>query len=47
MDLQPIHNPPKSFIKKYVFSIDHKWIAKQFLWTGMLFLAPRRHAGDT
>jgi cytochrome c oxidase subunit 1 len=39
MDLQPIHDPPKSFIKKYVFSIDHKWIAQQFLWTGMLFLA--------
>ncbi len=37
-DLQPIHKEPKSFIWKYVFSEDHKMIAKQFLWTGMIFL---------
>ncbi len=39
MELQPIHSPPKSFIKKWVFSIDHKVIAQQFLWTGLAFLA--------
>ncbi len=37
-DLQPIHHPPTSFLGKYVFSIDHKVIAKQFLWTGLAFL---------
>ena len=35
---QPIHPPPTSFWRKYVFSIDHKVIAKQFLWAGLLFL---------
>ncbi|HKQ68031.1 MAG TPA: cbb3-type cytochrome c oxidase subunit I [Polyangiaceae bacterium] len=39
MDLQPIHPEPTSFISKYVFSHDHKVIAKQFLWAGLLFLA--------
>src|SRR5262245_9705738 len=39
IDLQPIHPEPTSFIKKWVFSTDHKVIAKQFLWTGLLFLA--------
>ena len=39
MDLQPIHPEPTSFIRKYVFSIDHKVIAKQFLWSGLFFLA--------
>jgi cytochrome c oxidase subunit 1 len=39
MDLQPIHPEPTSFIRKYVFSTDHKVIAKQFLWAGLLFLA--------
>ncbi|MFO0589074.1 MAG: cbb3-type cytochrome c oxidase subunit I [Polyangiaceae bacterium] len=38
MELQPIHQEPKSFIRKYLFSIDHKMIAKQFLWTGLIFL---------
>jgi cytochrome c oxidase subunit 1 len=38
MDLQPIHPDPTSFLSKYVFSFDHKVIAKQFLWTGLLFL---------
>ena len=35
---QPIHPPPTSFWRKYVFSMDHKVIAKQFLWAGLLFL---------
>jgi cytochrome c oxidase subunit I len=35
---QHIHPEPKSFIWKYVFSQDHKVIAKQFLWSGLLFL---------
>ncbi len=38
MDLQPIHPEPKSFLRRYVFSLDHKVIAKQFLWAGLLFL---------
>jgi cytochrome c oxidase subunit 1 len=38
MELQAIHPEPTSFIWKYVFSQDHKVIAKQFLWTGLLFL---------
>ena len=37
-DLQPIHPPPTSFLRRYVFSTDHKVIAKQFLWAGLLFL---------
>jgi len=37
-DLQPIHKEPKSFVWKYLFSQDHKMIAKQFLWTGLIFL---------
>ena len=35
---QPIHHEPTSFWRKYVFSIDHKMIAKQFLWAGLIFL---------
>jgi cytochrome c oxidase subunit I len=35
---QPIHPPPTSFWRRDVFSIDHKLIAKQFLWAGLLFL---------
>jgi len=35
---QPIHQEPTSFWRKYVFSIDHKMIAKQFLWSGCIFL---------
>ncbi len=38
MDLQPIHAPPTTFIKKYLYTMDHKVIAKQFLWTGLIFL---------
>jgi cytochrome c oxidase subunit 1 len=39
MDLQAIHAPPTKFIWKYIFSTDHKVIAKQFMWGGFLFLA--------
>jgi len=38
-ELQPKHPAPTSFIEKYVFSSDHKVIAKQFLWAGLVFLA--------
>jgi cytochrome c oxidase subunit 1 len=38
MDLQPIHPPPTSFVRRYLFSTDHKVIAKQFLWAGLIFL---------
>jgi cytochrome c oxidase subunit I len=38
MDLQPIHPAPTSFVRHYLFSTDHKIIAKQFLWAGGLFL---------
>jgi cytochrome c oxidase subunit 1 len=37
-DLQPIHPEPKSFLRRYVFSLDHKVIARQFLWSGLVFL---------
>ena len=36
--LQAVHDPPTSFIAKYVWSGDHKVIAKQFLWGGLIFL---------
>ncbi len=32
------HDPPTTFISKYVFSFDHKVIAKQFLWYSIFFL---------
>ena len=35
---QHIHEAPKTFLKKYVFSFDHKVIGKQFLWYGIFFL---------
>lgn len=31
------HHPKESFFSKYVFSMDHKMIAKQFLITGMIW----------
>src|SRR5260370_9499700 len=34
-----VHPEPSSFIDKYIFSTDHKVIAKQFLWAGLIFLA--------
>ena len=39
VDLQPIHPEPTTFLSRYVFSIDHKVIAKQFMWSGLAFLA--------
>src|SRR5579864_9534908 len=36
---QHIHPEPTSFIRKYIFSLDHKVIAKQFIWLGLAFLA--------
>jgi cytochrome c oxidase subunit 1 len=38
MELQPIHPPPTSFWRRYLFSTDHKVIGRQFLWAGLLFL---------
>ncbi len=35
---QHIHPEPTSFLGKYIFSFDHKVIAKQFLWLGLSFL---------
>lgn len=35
---QDIHDAPKTFLSKHVFSYDHKVIAKQFLWYGIAFL---------
>lgn len=34
-----IHPAPTTFIGKHVFSTDHKVIAKQFLWFGLIWLA--------
>jgi cytochrome c oxidase subunit 1 len=36
--LQPVHPPPTAFWRKYLWSLDHKVIAKQYLWAGLLFL---------
>jgi cytochrome c oxidase subunit I len=36
--LQPIHPPPTSFVGRYLWSRDHKVVAKQYLWAGLLFL---------
>jgi cytochrome c oxidase subunit I len=38
MELQHIHPEPTSFFRKYIFSTDHKVIAKQFIWAGLVFL---------
>ena len=35
---QHAHPVPKTFLGKYIFSFDHKVIAKQFLWSGLFFL---------
>ena len=32
------HYPRETFFSKYVFSMDHKMIAKQFLVTGMIWM---------
>jgi cytochrome c oxidase subunit 1 len=34
-----VHPEPKTFLSKYIFSLDHKVIGKQFLWAGLIFLA--------
>lgn len=36
--VHPIHPAPTTFLGKYIFSYDHKVIAKQFLWYGIFFL---------
>jgi len=33
-----IHAEPTNFFRKHVFSVDHKVIAKQFLWFGLIWL---------
>ncbi|MCB9896873.1 MAG: cbb3-type cytochrome c oxidase subunit I [Planctomycetes bacterium] len=33
-----IHPEPTSFLRKHVFSVDHKVIAKQFMWFGLFWL---------
>ncbi|MGQ0553313.1 MAG: cytochrome c oxidase subunit I [Planctomycetota bacterium] len=33
-----IHPAPTSFLRKHVFSVDHKVIAKQFMWMGLIWL---------
>jgi len=38
MDLQPIHPAPTTFVRRWIFSTDHKVVAKQYLWTGLLLL---------
>jgi cytochrome c oxidase subunit I len=35
--LQPIHHQPETFFRKYIWSLDHKVIAKQYLWAGLIF----------
>ena len=37
-ELQPIHHEPTNFFRKYLWSTDHKMIAKQFMWAGLVFL---------
>jgi cytochrome c oxidase subunit I len=37
-DLQPVHPAPTRFFYKYLWSLDHKVIGKQFLWAGLVFL---------
>ena len=34
-----IHPEPTSFWKRSVFTVDHKKIAKQFMWFGLFWLA--------
>ena len=35
---QHAHEEPTTFLSKYIFSFDHKMIAKQFLWYAIFFL---------
>mgnify|MGYP003290184893 CR=1 FL=1 len=39
------HEPPTSFIRKYIFSLDHKVIGIQYAITGLLFLLVAAGAG--
>src|SRR4051812_12336899 len=39
LDLDENHAPPRGLFRRYVFSTDHKVIAKQFLFLGLAFLA--------
>ena len=32
------HKPHESFLRKYVFSVDHKWIGIQYAVTALVFL---------
>ncbi len=34
-----LHPPPTAFLRRSVFSTDHKVIGRQFLWLGLVFLA--------
>ncbi len=34
-----VHPPPRGFLRRHVFSTDHKVIGKQFLFLGLVFLA--------
>lgn len=38
MSGQHIHPLPTNFFRRHVFSVDHKVIAKQFLWFGLIWL---------
>ncbi len=38
-EAQPIHPAPTSFVHRYLFSVDHKVIGRQFLFLGLVFLA--------
>jgi cytochrome c oxidase subunit 1 len=38
-EAQPIHPAPTGFVRRYVFSVDHKVIGRQFLFLGLVFLA--------
>ncbi|MFT7669514.1 MAG: cytochrome c oxidase subunit 1 [Planctomycetota bacterium] len=38
MSADHIHEEPTNFFRKHVFSVDHKVIAKQFLWFGLIWL---------
>ena len=38
-EAQPIHPAPTGFVRRYLFSVDHKVIGRQFLFLGLVFLA--------
>ena len=41
-----VHPAPTSFWRKYIFSLDHKVIGKQFLFSALFILVDRRPARD-